>query len=616
MNTKEKAIIGLVSMLIAVCLITPAVAQPTPVVIFGFACDNESNPVNNPVVTVTNLNTGEVWTADSSPTLNYYQLVLQNSTEVQEGDSLRIIAVNESATGYHIINVTNYAVTATELNAGGIFNLNLTLDEFYLNLVDFPMYEANATACPNPGYKEHKMCGPATAKMNLDYMWWNSSADPEPPMTYNQSYLYDHGISNNNNTSLEYLDVKGMWATIQYLDPSPYSEYGYNFGKYQNEDLDTMLKSICHWVCYTVGWVGGHKEGHPTHVPGAVPAYGDYTNWMSIRGLHTNKNAAPSTWVTPDDLEVYGFWVNDPYPASMGGIGENSYKTAEEWTTTYYKPLNTGDQWNGSYVAILEPPEDDVGDITIISSKARFTDTIEPVMMQKTLNVDGIANLALVEAVDDEDALDVVGAAIDAVTEELVPYDPQFAEAFAKTVAGEPMLVSSENGDYYLVSFNVPVNKRPIPIKKPVELEKVDAGVVKLLKAVDGEAVSEPIQIAPVRIRDDRTLVVIVLDAEDGKLKEASWVADPVKYLPVSKRDALKLVYKEMTENRLSVVERPVIELVYKDASPYYPDWKITIGKVVFYVSQDGTVSYDKPLPTPVLKRKPIKPGPIRALQI
>jgi hypothetical protein len=313
--------------------------------------------------------------------------------------------------------------------------------------------------------------------------------------------------------------------------------------------------------------------------------------------------------VTPDDLEVYGFWVNDPYP---DGIGENSYKTAEEWTTTYYKPLNTGDQWNGSYVAILEPPEEDVGDITIISSKARFSHTIEPVLMQKMLNVDGIANLALVEAVDDEDALDVVSAAIDAVTEELIPYDLQFAAVFAKTVAGEPMLVSSENGDYYIVPFNVPVKKRPIPLKKQVALEKVDGDVVKLLKVVDGKAEIEPIQIEPIRIDEQRTLAVVILDAEDGKFKEASWITDPEKYLPVSKADALKLVRKEMRQDGLKKIRRPVIELVYKDGSPYYPYWKITIGKVVFFVSQDGTLSCDKPLPT----RKPIRPGPIRIMPI
>ncbi len=596
MNTKTTAIIGLVSMLVATCLIVPAVAQPTPVYIYGFAYDNESTPVCNLDVTVTNLNTSEVFTAETNASSNFYQLVLNNSSEVQEGNTLRLIAVNESATGYHIINVTTYKVTAPELNAGGIFNLNLTVDEFYLNLVDFPMSEANASACPNPGDEEHKMCGPATAQMNLDYMWWNSSEETEPQETHNQSYLYEHGISNNNNTNLEYFDVKGMWATIQYLDPSPYSEYGYNFGKYHNADCNTMMKSICHWICYTMGWVGGHKDGHPYHVPGAVPAYGDYTNWMSIRGLHTNKNAAPSTWETPDDLEVYGFWVNDPYPASMGGIGENSYKTAEEWTETYYKPLETGDQWDGEYVAILEPPEEDVGDITIISSKARFEVAIAPMQMEKMLMVYEVDQLALEKVVTDDESLKIVKAAIEGVTEELVPYDTEFADVFTETSAGAPMLVTSDNGDYYLVPFNVPVIERP-PLKKvPVEIERVKAsGDTKFerVKNLAANAVIEPIAIEPIEV--ERTLVVVRVDAEDGSFKEASWVADPVKYLPVSKAEALKLALSEVQITSASglsnLQSKPSIELVYRDASPYYPDWKITVDGTVFYVDQDGTVS-------------------------
>jgi len=593
MKTKEKAIIGLVSILVAMCLIVPAVAQPTPVYIYGFAYDNESTPICNLDVTVTNLNTSEVFTAETNASSNFYQLVLNNSSEVQEGNTLRLIAVNESSTGYHIINVTNYKITAPELNAGGIFNLNLTLDEFYLNLVDFPMYEANASACPNPDDEERKMCGPATAQMNLDYMWWNSSEYSEPQETHNQSYLYDHGISNNENLSLEYFDVKGMWATIQYLDPSPYSEYGYNFGKYHNADCNTMMKSICHWICYTVGWVGGHKDGHPYHVPGAVPAYGDYTNWMSIRGLHTNKNAAPSTWETPDDLEVYGFWVNDPHPA---GIGENSYKTAEEWTETYYKPLETGDQWDGEYVAILEPPEEDVGDITIISSKARFEVAIAPMPMEKGLMIYEVDQLALEKVVTDDESLKIVKAAIDGVTEELIPYDTEFADVFAKTSAGAPMLVTSENVDYYLVPFNVPVIERP-PLKKvPVEIERVKAsGDTKFerVKTLAANAVIEPIAIEPIEV--ERTLVVVRVDAEDGSFKEASWVADPVKYLPVSKAEALKLALSEVQITSASglsnLQSKPSVELVYRDASPYYPDWKITVDGTVFFVSQDGTVS-------------------------
>jgi hypothetical protein len=94
--------------------------------------------------------------------------------------------------------------------------------------------------------------------------------------------------------------------------------------------------------------------------------------------------------------------------------------------------------------------------------------------------------------------------------------------------------------------------------------------------------------------------VVVLVDAEDGSFKEASWVADPVKYLPVSKAEALKLVFDVIGIPKT----KPVVELVNRAGSPYYPDWKITVDGKLFYVSQYGTLNYDEPLPTH-------KPGPI-----
>ena len=603
-----KILILAATIIIAMCMIVPAAAQPTPFLIYGSAFDTESAVVNSPNVRVTNLDTDESWNAETSSIYNYYQLVLENSSEVKEGDSLRIIAINESSTGYHIINVTDYPVTATEINGGGMFNFNLTLDEFYLNLVDFPMCDANGSACSSLGDEEHKMCGPATAQMNLNYMWWNSSAEPEPPEIYNQSYLYDYGISHNANISLPYFDTRGMWYTIQYLDPSPYWEYGYNFGLESSTDQNHMLKLICHWICYTVGTVGGHKEGHPYHVPGAVPAYGDYTNWMSVRGVHTNKDACPSPWVTPDDLEVYGFWVNDPYPASMGGIGENSYKTADEWLATYYKPLTTGDAWDGKYVAILEPPEEDDGsELRIAQSKARFSGTITAEATDEELTVDVggvplnqlICNRKLVREKENK----VVQAAIDGVNDELIPYDPDFAAAFDGTVAGKPMPVKSDAGDYYLVPFGI---------------------------ASESESDSKSV------------LAVVIVDSDGGKFKEASWVKEPVKYLSVTPQEALKIVYKEMKGKstvkvlkkdkatgklkKADVIDENVdtlgditldetekqrrkayLELVYKGESPYYPVWKITIGDSIFFVDQSGTLTYNEPVSTPTPTPKLIK---------
>ncbi len=428
-------------------------------------------------------------------------------------------------------------------------------------------------------------------------MWWNSSADPSPSLRYNQSYLYDYGIARNWNTSLPYFDTYGMWRTIQYLDPSPYSVYGYNFNKYSSTDQTYMMKLICHWICYTVGttW-GGHKDGHPYHVPGAVPAYGNYTNWMSVRGVHTNENAHP--WPT-GELLVYGFWVNDPYPASMGGIGENSYKTADEWATMYYLPLDVsdispGDPYNGRYVGILEPPDEEVGELRIVPAKPRLVDAITPVMAERTLVVYDVEQLALERVVKDDESLKIVAAAIDGVNEQLVPYDPAFAEVFAETAPGEPMLVAGGNGDYYLVPFNVPVEVKPIK-KVPVKIEKVKmSGLKKLerVKRVDETIIIEPIPIEPIKV--ERTLVVVLVDAGDGSFKEASWVADPVKYLPVSKVEALKLALGEIDitdSNELKTLwSKPAIELVYRGASPYYPDWKIMVDGKVFYVSQGGVV--------------------------
>ncbi|PXF53626.1 MAG: hypothetical protein C4B56_01775, partial [Candidatus Methanophagaceae archaeon] len=274
------------------------------------------------------------------------------------------------------------------------------------------------------------------------------------------------------------------------------------------------------------------------------------------------------------------------------GIGENSYKTVDQWTSEYYLKLSgvrECDSYLNKYVAVCEPPEQPDVEVKPVHSPARLEKPVDPELM----------------------GLDVVKAAIDGATEELVPYDTEFAAVFAKTIAGEPMLVIDDDGnDYYLVPFEVPVEKRPIPIplKKPVEIQKVEGKAVKLLSLdLDGENAVERVTVRSLKLRpikEERTLAVVIVDAEDGSFKEASWVDDPVKYLPVSKAEALGLVFKKMRQDghglRLSAFGRPTIELVHRDASPYYPDWKITIGQMVFYVSQDGTVSCygcDKPEP-------------------
>ena len=118
---------------------------------------------------------------------------------------------------------------------------------------------------------------------------------------------------------------------------------------------------------------------------------------------------------------------------------------------------------------------------------------------------------------------------------------------------------------------------------------------------------------------------VVVVDSDGGKFKEASWVREPARYLPVTAQDALKIVYKEMKgKSTLKVLEKEkatgkfkkidiedagvdtvgvtyseaekqsrkaYLELVCRGGSPYYPDWKITIGENTYYVNQEGELT-------------------------
>ena len=414
---------------------------------------------------------------------------------------------------------------------------------FILNLVDFPMYEAESP------YNE--FAGPAVTQMNLDYMWWNSTENPDGPPTYcenqgwTQQWLYDHGLENNSNLSLSYLDATGIHHLIQNLDP-PYSDYGYNFGIYHNTDHEYMLSQICLWINYSAGI----KPGHPKHVPGAVPVYGDYSNWLSVRGIHTDQPAYP----LPDQLEVRGFWVNDPYP---GGIGENSYKMVSQWLNSYYLPIDVEDDpYDGEYVAICEPPPSEDCDI-ILKQSTKYWD-LEP-EEQKDKDSSQIT-----PQVSDKT---VIYAAQQGVIEQLIPYDDDFAEIYERTIPGKPIQIKNlveDKHDYYAVPFNsiLTLNSQKIP----------------------GHS----------QHNNQNTLVVVLIDATNGRFKEASWVHTPEDYLPIKRSDALGVVFDWLIDHGINPDELNIREiktkLVYRGKSPYHPDWRVTINEIgmEFFVNQKG----------------------------
>jgi len=472
-----------------------------------------TNPVNPVTVEVINLATGA--SQQAATTGNAYTLTLEPGVDIAAGNTLRLIAKD----GVNFVNVTDHTLTQAEIDSGTLA-LDLVLDEYYLDVVDFPFYEADQ---PNPDQN----AGPAVAQMTLNYIYWDTTATTTPPLAFpDQSVLYAYGIANNENPALPYFDTEGMLRTIQDNRLTPY-----NFSIQHDVDGTEMLKIISKWISYAVP----APTGHPQHVPAAIPAYGDYANWMSVRGIHTDQEAFP----LPTDLDVYGFWINDPFPSALGGIGENSYKTANELLATYYLALATGDSYDGEFVAICEPPgSDPLKKIKLRNSKDRFDQATKTLLAYVRNTKNPPANLVA------DAHRKIVASAESGVAEQLAPYDDAFRQRFETTTAGTPLFVARPGGDdYYLVPFE---NK----------------GVA----------------------------VVVVVDAEDGYFKEASWVERSVDYPAISEAKALSLVETALAKYGMDprLIDSAETSLQLDGGNPYHPDWLVTAGDALFEVDPFG----------------------------
>ena len=503
-------------------------------------------PELDPLVDITNINTGEEWTATVEEGSNLYVLELIAGTNVNNGDTLMITSKKKLEGNLYdpedytySLNVTNYDVTGTDINNCGVFDFDIILNHYCINYYpDYPYYIQD----------EWNYSGAAVMQMWTDF---------KLGFPYPQNILQTWGMANNTDADktagLLHIDPNGMATTLNGLVYP--SHFSVSVMPGDEDGLNYALHRICWWQ-----YLG----------PGALPTGGNYANWMSIRGIHTDKRPHDGQYGGYQGdwgYNVYGFWVNDPDDSPLS-IGVNSYKTASEWTSTYYTTITDpyNSNWDGKYIAVLEPPEDDAK-VTVIFSKPRLRKEITPIMEAKSVKIQNIEKTVIVETIKDKELLDVVKAAIDGVTEELIPYDTIFSSTFAKTISGKPLYINDDYDDYYIVPFNVPLQ-----------------GINDEIKLIS----TKPVFI------EDKTLIVVIVDAKDGHFKEASWVSDPVKYLHISKEDALDLVFAE-TKNALRLFTTPTIELVHRNTSPYYPDWKITFdnSRLIFFVDQNGIVEIE-----------------------
>lgn len=375
---------------------------------------------------------------------------------------------------------------------------------------------------------------------------------------------------------------------------NPYKGYNFSVDTYDPaldpDALNNYMRDICHWMAYTVTkedwWLDGELVARP-NTPAAIPIFGTYNHWVAVNGFSASANPAPqphtNPWILPD-FTVNAFWMKDPL---VSGIGQNAYKTAAECALSYFLPLSTTDSYNGKFMQIAEPPP------KISYAKAKIP---APKEDQGNLEFAGVKIMpngrsALAERSKDPTILINANPFIkkrdwfDILPAQLLA-DSECYAAFNGTKKGKPVLVKRadlENSAYLLLPFN----KRD---KKG-----------RLL-----------------------TQGVIILDANAGYFKEASWSEEPDKFLKVNEKDARTLImvsflrnlskkinklpkvplkefikqrnmlYKEQA-NLIAYAREGKAELYWKpdtrySLSPYHPYWKIEAGGYIWYVTQERRV--------------------------
>jgi len=100
-------------------------APSTPFLIYGHVIYENGFGCNNPGINITNLNSGAKWEAETNAGYNYYQLVLTPCTDIVAGETLQF---NVTSPDGSQSNITNYTITQDDINNGGLFNFNITLE--------------------------------------------------------------------------------------------------------------------------------------------------------------------------------------------------------------------------------------------------------------------------------------------------------------------------------------------------------------------------------------------------------------------------------------------------------------------------------------------------------
>ena len=440
-----------------------------------------------------------------------------------------------------------------------------------------------------PWYQNEKAyyTGSAACQMILNYIREGAGVSG---LTQDQIYNYAHPFSDGQDLSADEMDraighfdpydtlVSGFYDIYDSLaDGNPCQGYNFSVDVYNASEPDALnkyMRDICHWMAFTVTREEWWKEGalvERSNTPAAVPIFADtqgYSHWVVVKGVAASNSPNPdplkNPWNTPD-FTIHGFWIKDPL---ISGIGENKYATADECRNTYFKPLNSTDSYNGMYIQIAEPPAEESNAFAAIASP-----------LPDSINV-GLVKTALGELNAMPQDLPIKAIALASAKTSVTYTKPKKKDLGWKNII-DPSLLRDEEA---VRAFE---NTRPDTPIFVHQLDKNGGGyyLIPYLKNVTTNSA---------RKQSYRYLTsgVIIIDAESGYFKEASWSERPVDYVIMSKASAVKLVRKRLKarSNNKHITASLVWQPGDISSTPYKPFWKIAVDANIYYVSQEGEV--------------------------
>lgn len=157
----------------------------------------------------------------------------------------------------------------------------------------------------------------------------------------------------------------------------------------------------------------------------------------------------------------------------------------------------------------------------------------------------------------------------------------------------QSFLSSEEAKQYAFMGFMKNIWAHPKELAQSIKNTK--AGEPLLVQRVDKK--DSYYYIVPFN-RNNRTTLLVIIDAKTGKFKETSYLREPIPYPKVNQEDAKKILTGYLKDKK---AEKPLLmkapKLVWRPChqtqSPYEPLWKIQIGSEVWFIDQKGKV-YEK----------------------